>query len=93
LSDFRVFKTRKFLKQVDKLPTNQARIIRNKRDEYVYPQLKQEPFFGANIKKLRGYAPDTWRYRVGRFRLFYALDTTERIVYVLSIDHRRDAYR
>ena len=93
MSDFRVFETREFLKRLEKIPMDYTRPVRKKLDEYVYPQLRQEPFFGANIKKLRGYSPDMWRYRIGKFRLFYAVDSEERIVFILSIDFRRDAYR
>ena len=93
LSDFRVFETREFLKELARLPQNSSESIRRKIDEYVYPQLKKEPFFGVNIRKLRGYTPDMWRYRIGRFRLFYTVDTEECIVYILSVDFRRDAYR
>jgi len=93
LSDFRIFETREFLKRLDKVPADYTQLVRRKLDEYVYPQLMQEPFFGANIKKLRGYSLDIWRYRIGKFRLFYMVDGEERIVCILSIDFRRDAYR
>ncbi len=78
---------------VEAQPADYTRFVRRKLDEYVYPQLRQEPFFGANIKKLRGYSPDIWRYRIGKFRLFYVVDGEERIVCILSIDFRPDAYR
>jgi mRNA interferase RelE/StbE len=93
LSDFRVFETKEFLKRLGKLPKEHARIIRTKLDEYVYPQLKKEPFFGPNIRKLRDYTPHMWRYRIGKFRLFYTIDTDEVMVYILSLDFRRNAYR
>jgi mRNA interferase RelE/StbE len=93
LPDFRVFETKEFLKKLSKLPEGYPEIIRKKLQGYVYPQLKQEPFFGANVKKLRDFSPDTWRYRIGKFRLFYAVDLEERIIYILSVDLRRDAYR
>ncbi len=60
---------------------------------YVYPQLRQGPFLGPNIRKLRDYTPDTWRYRIGPYRLFYAVDKDERIVFMLTVDDRKDAYR
>lgn len=34
-----------------------------------------------------------WRARRGEYRVRYRIDDTERTVYVLDIDHRRDAYR
>lgn len=93
MSEFRIFETREFGQRLDKLAARDARQIRKKLEDYVYPQLRGEPFFGPNIKKLRGYSPDTWRYRIGRFRVFYTLATDERIVSVLTVDLRRDAYR
>ena len=47
----------------------QKRIVR-KLQEYVYPQLRLQPYFGHNIKKLKNYKPDTWRYRIGDHRFF-----------------------
>ena len=91
--EFRIFETNEFLKKLAKLPENYPEFIREKLDAYVYPQMRQEPFFGPNIRKLRGYSPDTWRYRIGRFRLFYAVDLEDRVIYILSVDLRRDAYR
>jgi len=60
--------------------------------ESIYPQLKEEPHYGNNIKKLVGYKPEIWRYRIGKFRLFYVIDENEKIIYILSIDLRKDAY-
>ena len=93
LSEFRIFETEEFQKRLGKLPPGTSRVIGRKLKEYVYPQLRAEPFFGSNIKKLKGWTPDTWRYRIGRFRIFYLVSRSERIVALLSIDDRRDAYR
>ena len=93
LSKFRIFETDEFRKKLLKLYSRDAEQIRRKLADYVYPQLGGEPFFGRNVKKLRGYSPDTWRYRIGRFRLFYAADEEKHIIFILSIDLRRDAYR
>ena len=81
------------MKQLGKLPQREAEQIAKKLRRYVYPQLRAEPFIGPKIRKLRDYSPDTWRYRIGRFRVFYSIDTKAKIVFVLSIDLRRDAYR
>ena len=93
MSEFRIFETEEYLKKLKKLPEADARRIGRKLHEYVYPRLRREPFFGPNIKKLRDYTPDTWRYRIGRFRLFYGIDEAESVVQILTIDLRRDAYR
>jgi len=93
LNKYRVFETDEFLKRVEKLNSQNKSFIMKKLASYVYPQLKSEPSFGINIKKLKDYVPDTWRYRMGKFRIFYTLDQEEKIIYILTIDHRKDAYR
>ena len=92
-SEYRIFETDEFLRRLDKLPRRDADAVRRKLDSYVVPQLRANPFHGPNIRKLRGYSPDTWRYRIGRFRVFYVVDAGERTVFILTIDLRRDAYR
>lgn len=93
LPDFRIFQTNEFLKKLGKLPSGEADFIEKKLSEYVYPQLRTEPFFGKNIKKLRNYTPETWRYRIGKYRLFYIVNTEKKIIYLLTLDLRKDAYR
>ena len=93
LSEFRIFQTDEYLKKMSKLPANEADFLEKKLREYVFPQLKVEPFYGRNIKKLRNYSPETWRYRIGKFRLFYIVDLHEKIIYLLTIDLRKDAYK
>jgi len=42
---------------------------------------------------LQGYTPETWRYRSGPYRLFYSVDEDDKIVFMLTVDDRKDAYR
>ena len=93
MNKYRIFETVEFLKRVEKLEAQDKNFIRKKLTPYVYPQIKLEPFLGKNIKKLREYVPDSWTYRIGKFRIFYTLDQEEKIIYILTIDHRKDAYR
>ena len=92
MNNYRIFETDEFLKKIDKLPSREKSFIEKKLLQYIYPLLKEEPHYGNNIKKLVGYKPETWRYRIGKFRLFYVIDETEKIIYILSIDFRKDAY-
>jgi mRNA interferase RelE/StbE len=89
--EFKIFETEEFKKSLTRLGL--PRFLRKKLDSYIYPQLRQSPYFGPNIKKLHGYAPSTWRYRIGPYRVFYSLDESEKIVFILTIDDRKDAYR
>ncbi len=59
---------------------------------YVYPQLKLSPYFGNNIKRLKGEWKDTYRYRIGDYRLFYTIDADQSLVLILDIKRRNDAY-
>jgi mRNA interferase RelE/StbE len=89
---YRIFETDEYLKRVSKFDKHDLEFIQNKLTSYVYPQLKSEPHFGNNIKKLAGYKPETWRYRIGKYRLFYSIDEQTRIVFILTVEFRKDAY-
>ncbi len=93
MPEYRIFETVEFSRSLSSLSRRDGQVVRKKLEEYVYPQIGEIPFFGANIKKLRGYTPDTWRYRIGRFRAFYTVDKGERVVYMLTVELRRDSYR
>jgi len=67
--------------------------IEKKITSYIYAQIKLDPFFGRTIKTLKEYVPDAWRYCIGKFRIFYTIDQEKEIIYILTIDHREDAYR
>jgi mRNA interferase RelE/StbE len=73
-------------------PAAEKRIEAKLRD-YVYPLLRENPYFGPNIKRLKNWTPPTWRYRVGEWRFFYEVDDEERIVFMIAADHRKQAYR
>lgn len=92
LSEYKIFETNEFQKQLRKITSVKRKGIEKKLSEYVYPQLKSAPFYGPNIKKLKGYEPETWRYRIGNYRIFYCMDNEEAIVFILTVDDRKDVY-
>ena len=67
-------------------------MIAQKLNNFVYPQLRQHPHFGPNIKKLKDYTPDTCRYRIGAWHFFYEIDEEEKIIFMLAASHRSRAY-
>ena len=93
LSKYRIFETDEFEKKLKKLIKKDYEFVYEKLIEYIYPQIIEEPAFGKNIKKLKGYNPETWRYRIGNYRIFYSISNEERIVYILTIDKRKDSYK
>ena len=92
LTKFRIFETNQFLKDLEQDFSGQQERIKTKLVNYVYPQLKQNPYFGKNIKKLVNYKLDTWRYRISSYRFFYKIDNQNKIVFMISVDNRQDAY-
>ena len=92
MNKYKIFETDEFQKRIKKISKRDKSFIKKKLLQYIYPQLKEEPHYGNNIKKLVNYDPETWRYRIGKYRLFYFIDEEEKVVYVISIDLRKDAY-
>lgn len=92
MANYRIFETDEYSKKISKLPPRNANSIQKKLQSYIYPQLIENPFYGKNIKKLKDYDPETWRYRIGKYRLFYFIDEKEKIIYLLTIDLRKDSY-
>ncbi len=92
MSNYKIFETNEFLKRIDKISNRDKLFIEKKLLQHIYPQLREEPHYGNNIKKLIDYKPETWRYRIGKYRLFYVIEESEKTIYVLSIDLRKDAY-
>jgi len=88
LYDFQIAQTKEFEKKIKKLDPKIYTKIKN----IVYPQLKKNPFYGTNIKKLKGEYEGVYRYRLGNYRLFYIIDNGKVIVIVTTISHRQGAY-
>jgi len=92
LNDFRVFETEQFEADLDRIsPARKDKIVQKLR-AVIYPQLRAQPYFGPNIKKLRDFKPETWRYRIGTYRFFYIVDDKEKIVFMVAADTRQQSY-
>jgi mRNA interferase RelE/StbE len=59
----------------------------------VYPILKLNPFFGINIKKLKGEYKEIYRFKIGDYRVFYRIDEPKEMIYIINIENRQDAYK
>jgi mRNA interferase RelE/StbE len=92
LSDFRVFETAQFLDDLSSISPARREKIEAKLRGFVYPRLRDQPYFGTNIKKLRGFKPETWRYRIGAYRLFYIVDDKAKTVFMVAADTRQGSY-
>ncbi len=88
MSEFQIAETRTFEKSKQKIDQKLYIKIKN----IVYPQLRANPYFGANIKKLKGEFEGYYRYKIGDYRLFYLIEEEKVVVVVVAISHRQGAY-
>lgn len=86
---FELAETETFLKSIEK---SEFRKIYAKIKNYIYPQLRNNPYFGKNIKKLKGNLKDIYRYRIGGYRLFYTIDEQKVLIFIMDIIDRKEAY-
>ena len=92
MSEFRIFETDTFISSIDNIQHDFREKIYQKLMNYVYPQLKLNPFYGQNVKRLKNYEPPTWRYRVGNYRLFYEINKVDKVISITAIEIRDKAY-
>jgi len=89
LAKFKIAETETFEKKIGSKKYN---FLYKKITDYVYPILRENPYYGSNIKKLKGEFKDLYRYRIGNFRLFYKISEEVVIVFIVDIEDRKDAY-
>jgi len=90
LANYKIAETETFEK---KIKTLKYKNLYSKITDYVYPILRINPFFGPNIKKLKGEYKELYRFRIGDFRLFYKVSEETVIVFIVNIETRKDAYQ
>jgi mRNA interferase RelE/StbE len=90
---YRIFETQQFQRDLEELGPAVRDGLQKKLRSHVYPYLVESPRFGPNVKRLQGFDPPTWRYRVGDWRFFFSIDDERQIVSMLAADHRSRAYR
>ena len=90
---YRIFETDGFCNDLRQDFGGRQQKILKKLRNYVYPQLSAQPCLGKNIRKLKDFSPETWRYRIGGYRFFYQIEENEKIVFMIAAEHRKQAYR
>ena len=90
MTKYRIAETETFEK---KIKSTKYKFLYKKIKEYVYPMLRKNPYFGSNIKKLKGNYKDLYRFRIGDYRLFYKISKDTVIVFIIDIETREDAYK
>ena len=90
MANYKIAETETFEK---KIKTLKYKNLYSKITDYVYPILRTNPFFGPNIKKLKGDFKEIYRFRIGDYRLFYKISEETVIVFIVDIESRKDAYQ
>jgi mRNA interferase RelE/StbE len=79
LSEYRLFETSTFQRDLDRLGSAAARQIRNTLEERVYPVLRANPRQVPSAARLREWEPPSWRLRIGSWRIFYEIKDDSRV--------------
>ena len=90
---YRIFETDGFCDDLQQDFGGRQQKIKSKLQNYVYSLLRVQPRLGKNIRKLKEYSPETWRYRIGEYRFFYQINEEEKIIFMIAAEHRKQAYR
>lgn len=88
---YKLFYTNPALKDLDRLEKSDRNKVLGKLDFYLK---LSDPFTKA--KKLKNFTIDTYRFRIGDYRVIFRKDPKTNILVVLvilRIVHRKDAYR
>jgi mRNA interferase RelE/StbE len=89
--DYKIVYTKLSQKDLEKLDPSIVRRILKKVDEF---SKRMDPLEFA--KKLTGFVIDTYRFRVGDYRVVFRLDPQNQqlvILVVLRVQHRKEVYK
>jgi mRNA interferase RelE/StbE len=89
LDKYKIAETENFSK---KIHSKKYHHLYEKISQDIYPLLRKNPFFGGNIKKLKGEFKGVYRFRIGDYRLFYTIEERKKLVFIIDIESRQDAY-
>jgi mRNA interferase RelE/StbE len=84
---FKIALSREALKYYNKVSTNTAAKL-----DKCFSALENDPIQGPNLQALKGFT-GKYRYKAGNLRIIYAVDIQERIVYIIAILPRGQAYK
>ena len=86
MADYEIVFARSARKELEDLDDRLALRVLNRIEK-----LSDEPRPGG-VRKLRG-STNLWRLRIGDYRVVYAVDDDIRLVDIVAVRHRSDAYR
>jgi mRNA interferase RelE/StbE len=78
-------------KDLEKVPKYVAEKFLKLLDEFEKNPIR--PRSGFDVKHMEGYPANTYRLRIGKYRVLYAVDNEAKKVRITSVRHRGDAYK
>ena len=90
MDKYKIAETETFSKKMNSIKFNH---LYNKILNDVYPILRGNPYYGVNIKKLKGEYKEIYRFRMGDYKLFYKINEDKAIIFIINIENRQDAYK
>jgi len=78
-------------KDLEKVPKHVVEKFLKLLDEFEKNPVR--PRSGFDVKPMEGYPRNTYRLRIGKYRVLYAVDNEDKKVRITSVRHRGDAYK
>ncbi|MCL4837721.1 MAG: type II toxin-antitoxin system RelE/ParE family toxin [Thermoanaerobaculia bacterium] len=92
MTEYRLFATDQVAADLAAIAGDRRPEVERRLARVVWPELRRRPRSGPRVRRLRGSQPETWRYRIGSWRLFYEIEEEGRIVCLLAAVHRASAH-
>lgn len=78
-------------KDLDKVPKYVVEKFLRLLDEFEKNPIR--PRSGFDVKPVEGYPDNTYRLRIGKYRVLYAVDNDNKKVRITTVQHRGDVYK
>lgn len=78
-------------KDLEKVPKYVVEKFLRLLDEFEKDPIR--PRSGFDVKPMEGYPGNTYRLRIGKCRVLYAVDNDNKKVRITTVQHRGDAYK
>ena len=78
-------------KDLEKVPKYVVKKFLRLLDEFEKNPIR--PRSGFDVKPMEGYPDNTYRLRIGKYRVLYAVDNDNKKVRITTVQQRGDAYK
>ncbi|MDP2845471.1 MAG: type II toxin-antitoxin system RelE/ParE family toxin [Candidatus Methanoperedens sp.] len=78
-------------KDLEKIPKHVVEKFLKLLDEFEKNPIR--PRSGFDVKPMEGYPGNTYRLRIGKYRVLYSVDNEAKKVRITTVQHRGDVYK